>query len=205
VQVGRELSVPQNSSPFATVDGWRLNSAPALSVLFHLEGQTCQVNLRSDARQLSAGFGGDHAVLARDLIHAHQTEIGWTFLIGQGSADRGENDIAATVFVDEGAILVERGEVWTYPFLRPDIAADTLEASDDVKAPLPGKIALVQPGLHVGLAVRKGDVLVVLEAMKMEHALTAPRDGVVADLNAVAGRQVRAGDLLVRLVEEDPA
>jgi 3-methylcrotonyl-CoA carboxylase alpha subunit len=206
VQVGRELSVPQNSSPFATVDGWRMNSTTALSVLFHLEGQTCQVNLRSDAVQLSAGFGGDHAVLARDLIHAHQTESGWTFLIGQGSSEGEENDIAATVFVDEdGAILVERGEVWTYPFLRPDIAADTLEASDDVKAPLPGKIALVQPGLDVGMAVRKGDVLVVLEAMKMEHALTAPRDGVIADLQAIEGRQVRAGDLLVRLVEEDPA
>jgi 3-methylcrotonyl-CoA carboxylase alpha subunit len=47
--------------------------------------------------------------------------------------------------------------------------------------------------------VTKGQKLLVLEAMKMEHALTAPFDGVVAELNAVAGAQVQVEALLVKI------
>jgi 3-methylcrotonyl-CoA carboxylase alpha subunit len=54
----------------------------------------------------------------------------------------------------------------------------------------------------VGHAVSKGDALAVLEAMKMEHTLTAPRDGVVAAVNAGEGDQVQDGDLLVSLESE---
>jgi 3-methylcrotonyl-CoA carboxylase alpha subunit len=47
--------------------------------------------------------------------------------------------------------------------------------------------------------VAKGQKLVTLEAMKMEHSLTAPFDGVVAELSAVAGAQVSEGALLARI------
>ena len=47
-----------------------------------------------------------------------------------------------------------------------------------------------------------GDTLAVLEAMKMEHALAAPRDGVIEAIHSSAGQQVAEGDLLVSLVEE---
>jgi len=50
--------------------------------------------------------------------------------------------------------------------------------------------------------VIRGDTLAVLEAMKMEHALTAPRDGIVEAVHAKAGQQVADGDVLVMLVEE---
>ena len=52
------------------------------------------------------------------------------------------------------------------------------------------------------MAVAKGGRLLTLEAMKMEQALTAPFDGVVAELNAVAGTQVAEGVLLAR-IEKD--
>jgi 3-methylcrotonyl-CoA carboxylase alpha subunit len=65
---------------------------------------------------------------------------------------------------------------------------------------MPGKVlsVLAQPGA----AVARGDVLAVLEAMKMEHALAAPRDGVIEAVHAAPGQQVAEGDLLVALVEE---
>ena len=50
-----------------------------------------------------------------------------------------------------------------------------------------------------GDSVAKGQRLVTLEAMKMEHGLTAPFDGIVAELNAEAGAQVAEGTLLVRV------
>ena len=52
--------------------------------------------------------------------------------------------------------------------------------------------------------VAAGAALVTLEAMKMEHALVAPRDGVVEGLGAALGDQVAQGDELVRLVPEGP-
>ena len=65
------------------------------------------------------------------------------------------------------------------------------------------------PGLVKSLAARpgakvaRGDVLVVLEAMKMEHALTAPRDGIVAEVLVAEGAQVTDGTLILALEPED--
>ena len=61
-------------------------------------------------------------------------------------------------------------------------------------APMPGKIVLV--AVKVGDRVRRGDTLVVLEAMKMEHPVRAPEDGVVAALPVRAGQQVEAEAVL---------
>jgi 3-methylcrotonyl-CoA carboxylase alpha subunit len=62
-------------------------------------------------------------------------------------------------------------------------------ASDGgLRAPMPGKI--VAAPARAGDAVTKGQPIVVLEAMKMEHALTAPFDGVVAEFNVAVGDQV---------------
>jgi biotin carboxyl carrier protein len=52
--------------------------------------------------------------------------------------------------------------------------------------------------------VKKGDTLIILEAMKMEHEVTAPHDGVVREVLVEVGQQVDAGDVLV-VVEEAAA
>jgi 3-methylcrotonyl-CoA carboxylase alpha subunit len=67
---------------------------------------------------------------------------------------------------------------------------------------MPGKVTAVY--VLAGERVSEGQRLAVLEAMKMEHALVAPRDGVVADVLAQAGDQIEAGAALVRL-EKDGA
>ena len=66
-----------------------------------------------------------------------------------------------------------------------------------VNAPMPGKILGVK--VVAGQAVKKGDVLVVLEAMKMENEIVAPQDGSVASVNTTVGEQVEAGAVLVTL------
>ena len=62
---------------------------------------------------------------------------------------------------------------------------------------MPGKVTSVE--VAAGDAVTKGQRLLTLEAMKMEHGLTAPFDGVVAELNTVAGAQVQVDAVLVKI------
>ncbi len=66
-----------------------------------------------------------------------------------------------------------------------------------VNAPMPGKILSVKAS--AGQAVKKGDVLLVLEAMKMENEVVAPSDGTVASINVAAGDSVDAGAVLATL------
>ena len=62
---------------------------------------------------------------------------------------------------------------------------------------MPGKILNVKAA--VGTAVKKGDVILILEAMKMENDVVAPEDGTVASINVSAGDSVEAGDVLATL------
>ena len=66
-----------------------------------------------------------------------------------------------------------------------------------VNSPMPGNIFKVE--CKVGQAVKAGDVLVVLEAMKMEIEVSAPVDGTVKSIAAVVGTTVNTDDLLVTL------
>lgn len=66
-----------------------------------------------------------------------------------------------------------------------------------VSAPMPGNI--LKMNVAVGQAVKKGDVICVLEAMKMENDIPAPQDGTVASVNVQKGASVNSGDVLVTL------
>lgn len=100
-----------------------------------------------------------------------------------------------------GHVTVFEGAVG-YSFLVPDPLARTDEAaaaSGSLRAPMPGLVKLVRAAK--GEAVTKGQPLLILEAMKMEHTISAPHDGIVAEI-AAEGAQVTDGTVLVRFVEE---
>ena len=71
--------------------------------------------------------------------------------------------------------------------------------SDALTAPMPGKIIAVNA--KVGDSVRAGDPLIIMEAMKMEMTLEAPRDGVVAEVSAAVDALVSDGEMLLALEE----
>ena len=77
--------------------------------------------------------------------------------------------------------------------------AEAIAGGDKVSAPMPGKVIdlRVQPGDEVS----RDQTLAVMEAMKMEHSLKAPRDGVVKAVGAEVGEQVAEGVMLVELEE----
>ena len=66
-----------------------------------------------------------------------------------------------------------------------------------MNSPMPGSIFKIE--CTVGQSVKAGDVLIVLEAMKMENEIVAPQDGTVAGVHCNKGDSVNVGDLLVSL------
>jgi acyl-CoA carboxylase subunit alpha len=70
-------------------------------------------------------------------------------------------------------------------------------AQGSLVAPMPGNV--IRIGAEVGDTVAAGQPLIWLEAMKMEHTITAPADGVLAELNVNAGQQVEVGAVLARV------
>lgn len=79
----------------------------------------------------------------------------------------------------------------------PAAAAAPLAAGEAVKSPMPGNILKIN--VAQGQSVKEGDTLIVLEAMKMENDVVAPRDGTVAQIVVTKGAVVETGSPLVIL------
>jgi len=94
-------------------------------------------------------------------------------------------------------LVAEAGSVWQLAPWRAEASAGGVAGDGAILSPMPGKVIAVE--VAAGDTVTKGQKLLTLEAMKMEHSLTAPFDGVVAELNATPGAQVQVEALLVRI------
>jgi 3-methylcrotonyl-CoA carboxylase alpha subunit/geranyl-CoA carboxylase alpha subunit len=102
------------------------------------------------------------------------------------------------VRLDSGAWHIQTGAVDLVledASFEPAGNAGTAAAANELRAPFNGKVISVkaQPGTAVG----RGDTLLVLESMKLEHALGASRDGVVKAVHVAAGQQAATSQLLV--------
>jgi acetyl-CoA/propionyl-CoA carboxylase biotin carboxyl carrier protein len=108
-----------------------------------------------------------------------------------------------SVFPDGEAVWVVEGDVGPVRFAPPagdEDAAGHGEAS--LEAPMPGTVVHLR--VEPGAAVAAGETLVVLESMKMEISIAAPRDGSVAKVLVAAGDQVDRGAVLIELAEDEP-
>src|SRR6185437_9512088 len=97
--------------------------------------------------------------------------------------------------------VFDHGETWTLPLYDPFAAADEQgSAADRITAPMPGKV--IQVLVRPGESVKRGAPLAVLEAMKMEHTLSASADALVATVDVSPGDQVNEGAPIVRFARE---
>ncbi len=190
-------ALPQRVAAAMSVMGLDAPTEDAGFVLWHpliqsvelLEGGemvTAEVEVLGPDRQLWRIAGEAVEVVRRDAV----------WWLGDASLPKvALTDDAVTVFGESGGVF---GRV--DPLAR---GADDAVAGNVIEAPMPGLVREIMA--TVGQVVRKGDRLAVLEAMKMEHAMLAERDGTVAEVLAAAGDQVAAGAALIRLEEEAEA
>jgi acetyl/propionyl-CoA carboxylase alpha subunit len=181
-----QLSGGQSSDPWSINDGFRINASARSSFVFDIGGEVRGVSL-SD---VEARIGPE--VFSIDLEAAPVPDG----VLVSGVID--DNDVLGMVRqTDGGPVLFARGRA--IALRRPEYgnALEGLAAGDDIRSPMPGKVLEVKA--VAGADVKKGDPLVVMEAMKMEHTLVAPRDGKIVEVNAKAGAQTAEGVVLVKL------
>ena len=120
---------------------------------------------------------------------------------GQVTARAGIDNLTALVAQQGRSILVKiDGEQFDFEAVDPlDVNHAEGDNADCVFAPMTGIVTIVH--VSAGDAVEKGDALLVLEAMKMEHVMVAPRDGIIADVFCAISSAVDEGSQLVVLEE----
>jgi 3-methylcrotonyl-CoA carboxylase alpha subunit len=107
-----------------------------------------------------------------------------------------DKSMQAHVFLSDNHITLRLlGEVFQYQRYPISDAVATSDHSGELTAPLPGSVVKVL--VKQGDAVKKGDRLLIMEAMKMEHPLIAPFDGVIESIHAQQGDRVALGNVLV--------
>ena len=180
--------------PWSVADAFSLCGNNKVQVLVSSGGQRLHVTL-ADKGEQTYGVALPGRDFAADVAVEWSPEIGLDHI-------RGLHD-SAVVDTDESVLVIRNGrqtEVTLFDALDVDFESLDVPAGGAlIKAPMHGKlIALyVQPGD----VVQKGARLAVVEAMKMEHALTAPRDGVVAEVAGHVGQQVSQGAKLIVISE----
>jgi len=182
----RELEALQTVRP-GVPPGWRNN--PWRDPSLHLGGQELRWRRLAGAWRVQVG----------DDVHevAAVEDKGPILMLSVDGLTRrlvvAETPEAWHVHACGGAVVVSRDDPWPEP--------EGADAGGACVAPMPGSVLQVAVG--PGDEVAEGQVLAVLEAMKTEHRLLAPRDGVVASVRVEVGEQVDAGAVLVELAEEE--
>lgn len=190
-------------SPWAIADGWRLGHSGRRRLMLGVEGARHAIEAQGshgsyrlaleygdvlvDGARLDVtavnGPGDDGAVTGSSLSARFD-----------GQARRYRVDLDGV-----GIVLHDSVRRWRYrqvPAFEPAAGAAS-GGGDRLLAPMPGRVVVVRT--HAGDTVTEGQELMVMEAMKMELSLKAPRDGVVAEVRAVQGDFVEADTALVVL------
>ncbi len=202
--LAERLARGSGDSPFGTGDGWRI-AGPAAPVLVRLTDP-----------QLGAGRAVGDTTWRVDLAAGTVTSDEEPGVhVVQALAEppgRGRHRLRVdghlvdtTALVDPRAVeLTRHGHPWRLGVPDPLVAAAGEAGDGTVRAPMPGTVLSVS--VRAGDQVSAGQQVAVLEAMKMELALTVERDGLVASIDVGIGDQVPLGQALVVLAPgEEPA
>jgi acetyl-CoA/propionyl-CoA carboxylase, biotin carboxylase, biotin carboxyl carrier protein len=176
---------------WAVPSGWRIGTPAPTTLRLHSGDRTDHVYLTGTPEGASAVVEGGEthslsATLVRDVLTVTVDGLRTEYMVGA---------IDGQIWLSGAGLTAVVEEVREAP-VRPD---DALSGDAELTSPMPGSVVAV--GVSDGEHVDAGAVVVTVEAMKMEHALTAPVEGVVELLVAV-GDQVKVGQALARVIVE---
>jgi 3-methylcrotonyl-CoA carboxylase alpha subunit len=184
----------EGSSPFAKRDGWRSHSLWVRNFDALIGAQSCQLALtygHEGVLQLSCSGEGVQAVSGELVWRAGDAEsLDISFAGERLRAQVYRSGEHFNVFTASGAAQVELLDRLAH-------AGEVATEGGRLTAPMPGKV--VSFAVKAGDKVSKGQALAVMEAMKMEHTIAAPKDGTVAELLYAPGDQVTEGAELLKL------
>jgi 3-methylcrotonyl-CoA carboxylase alpha subunit len=181
-------------SPWAVTDAWRLHDRGAHELCFDYGGR------RLSARLTPLGDGAFRLETPTGAITVETTEKNDRLRLRVDGVERE----MGLVRRQRGVVVIVDGGNHALDNVDAAKPASQIAAADALlSAPVPARVTRVF--VEAGESVRKGAPLVVLEAMKMEFALTAPRDGEIAEIHCAVGEMTLEGAQLVTFVEEKPA
>jgi acetyl/propionyl-CoA carboxylase alpha subunit len=172
--------------------GWRNNPSQDQMVAYRRGGSVVEVGYRIGAGEVAAQIDGEEVALSEVDAGPHQVEMAVEGVHRRYLVSRA----GGRHYVDSALGSTDFVEVGRFPAAEAEVVAGSL------LAPMPGVVRRLE--VSIGAVVEAGDLLVVLEAMKMEHNVIAPADGVVTELGAAEGDQVEAGLALV-VIDSPPA
>jgi 3-methylcrotonyl-CoA carboxylase alpha subunit len=204
-RVGRELAVAaavaqtlvhekagETPDPFSRTDGWRPFGLTKRRFDFEYQGEALTAQLaylHDGALHLSVGeVAGPLSFTA--LPAESGTRIDLQFHGRRQTVQTWQFGETVHLFCDLGAAVITELDALAH-------AGETAAEGGRLTAPMPGKV--VSFAVKAGDAVKKGQPLAVMEAMKMEHTIAAPADGTVAELLFAPGDQVTEGAELLKL------
>ncbi|MDH2233759.1 acetyl/propionyl/methylcrotonyl-CoA carboxylase subunit alpha [Delftia tsuruhatensis] len=192
-QVLQAERAQETADPFSRRDGWRSHGVAERRWDFRQGEAAVPARLRylhDGALQLAVGEGES---LAEGLLSWQQAGDGAFDVQFAGQRLRAQVHMLGEqchVFAPQGAAVLGLADPLAH-------AGDVHSEGGRLTAPMPGKV--VSFAVKAGDKVSKGQPLAVMEAMKMEHTIAAPGDGVVAELLYAPGDQVTEGSELLRL------
>ena len=185
-QVSAAASDPH--SPWASADAWRIGHAGKRIVALSLREQRYEIEAH--------GYAGDYRLnYGQDACQVHGARLDGNTLSARFDGESRRVPMQA----DAQRVLLHDADGQRYSFARASAFAwESREGKggNQVIAPMPGRIVLVKA--KPGDNVEEGQELLVMEAMKMELALKAPRAGIIESVSAAQGDFVEADAILVR-------
>jgi 3-methylcrotonyl-CoA carboxylase alpha subunit len=180
----------ETADPFSRTDGWRLHGSSQRRFAFEFHGE-------SQAAQLARAHDGTLQLALGDLL----LPLRYT-ATAQGLQLELDGQRWLLQTYRRGEVVHVFGAMGATQITEIDLLAHAGEAQHEggrLTAPMPGKVVSFQ--VKAGDTVSRGQALAVMEAMKMEHTIAAPADGVVAEILYAPGDQVLEGAELLTMAD----